>query len=278
MSEITPEYVDEFIEKREKDNVKSSTINKHLQVLRKMINLAIDNGSYRIGKNPVRPYHFSNEAEFRRTRVLSYEEEKRLMREAPTHLKSIIQFALQTGCRLQEILRLRIEDVDLSSDIITIRPENNKTGKKDIIPIPQNLKKLLKDLIIENSSRSEFVFNYHDRVKKQFRPLKSVKGGFSLACRKAEINNFQFRDLRRTFGTRLHQNGVDPLIIQRLLRHSSFKISEQVYIQSSMKMMKDAVETLTCEKMENTEKLAHHRHTGDKELALKNPIILFSAN
>ena len=262
LSEITPWHVSEFIVKRQMEGVKNSTINKHLQVLRKMMNLA-DEFDYEVEKNPVRPFHFTNEIESRRTRVLSYEEETHLMREAALHLKPIIQTALQTGMRLQEILKLRVDDVDLSQDTISIRPDVNKTGKLDVIPLPFSLKEMLRTLIQENGGRTEYVFNYNDPRTNEYRPISSVQHGFQAACRRAKIKSLQFRDLRRTFGTRLHEKGVDPLIIQRLLRHSSFKISEQVYIQSSLRMMKEAVngalqKTVKPVKMEhiwNTEEL-----------------------
>jgi integrase len=245
LKEITPEDVSDFIvdfkpKKESVSSVKSSTIHKHLQVLRKMLNLA-DEFGYEVERNPVRPFHFSNEAETRRTRVLSSEEEERLMAEAAPHLRPIIQMALQTGMRLQEILRLRIDDVDFSQDTVMIRPEVNKTGKLDCIPLPHSLKLMLRNLIQENSGRTENVFNYSDPRTGRYRPISSIQHGFQAACKRAKVMGLQFRDLRRTFGTRLHQKGVDSLIIQRLLRHSSFKISEQVYIQSNMRMMREAV-------------------------------------
>ncbi len=259
LNDITPEHISDFVLKREKDEVKNSTINKNLQVLRKMMNLAVDY-SYNVEKNPVRPFHFSSEAENRRTRILSYEEEGKLLKAASPHLKPIIHFALQTGCRLQEILRLKIDDVDFLDETITIRPENNKSGKLDLIPLPHSIEELLMTLIKENAGRTEFVFNYFDPRTNELRPIQSILHAFRGACRRADIVNLQFRDLRRTFGTRLHQNGTDPLIIQRLLRHSSFKISEQVYIQSSLKMMKDAVNKVNTEtekKSNNPVNLAH---------------------
>lgn len=266
LSEITPEHVSDFVAKRKNEGVKGSTINKHLQVLGKMMNLADDYG-YKVEKNPVRSFHFSNEAENRRKRVLSHDEEELLMKKAAPHLKPIIQIALETGMRLQEILRLRVEDVDFSQDIITIRPDNNKTGKMDLIPLPSSMKDLLRKLIRENGGRTEFVFNYLDPRNGEFRPISSIRHAFQGTCRRADIKNLQFRDLRRTYGTRLHQKGVDPLIIQRLLRHSSFKISEQVYIQSSMKMMKEVlkkVEEKQARKDENITDLEHLWNMKDK--------------
>lgn len=96
-------------------------------------------------------------------------------------------------------------------------------------------------LIEENGGRSPFVFNYSDFRTGEYRPIRSIQHAFQAACRRASIEELQFRDLRRTCATRLHEAGVDPLVIQRVLRHSSFKISEEVYIQSSLTLLRKAL-------------------------------------
>jgi len=164
------------------------------------------------------------------------------MDSAAPHLIPIIQCALIQGMRLEEILGLKISDVDFDSDpaTITIRPENNKTGKEDIIPVRSKMKAIFQKLIIENHGRSEFMFNYFDPETEKIRNIKTCKRSFRATCKRAGIEKLQFRDLRRTCSTRLHEDGVDPLIIQRLLRHSTFRMTGEVYIQSSLKMMKTA--------------------------------------
>jgi integrase len=159
---------------------------------------------------------------------------------AAAHLVPIIQCALLQGMRLKEILYLRVADLDLEAGTITIRPELNKTGKLDEIPIRDEILPQLERLIAENNGRSLFVFNYEDPSTGEYRAITTIRRSFREACRRAGIEGLQFRDLRRTCSTRLHEAGVDPLLISRLLRHSSTKISTEVYIQSSLRMMKEA--------------------------------------
>ena len=246
LSEISPEEVSDFIaqfkpKKKDIEEIKGSTINKHLQVLSRMISIAGKFG-YIVEKNPVsRELHFAKESKYRRTRVLSDEEEDRLMSEAATHLKPIIHCALLQAMRLKEILKLRVSDVDLDAETITIRPENNKTNKLDVIPVRSKMRSIFERLIAENNGRSPFVFNYEDPGTGELRPVGTCQHAFEGARRRAKIEGLEFRDLRRTCATRLHEANVDPLIVSRLLRHSSAKISAEVYIQSSMKLMKKAM-------------------------------------
>ena len=245
LSEISPLHVQSFIAKKIEAGIGKSSINRYLQIMRSMLNIGKEYG-YAIAENPVKQKLLFNEAGFRRTRILTQEEERRLIKESAPHLKAIIQFALKTGCRLQEILGLQTNDLDFKNATIAIRPEINKSGKRDIIPISSDVRNLLKGLIANNNG-SRYVFNYFDHSKGNFVPVKSVSVAFRNACRRAKISDLQFRDLRRSFSSRLHELQADPLLIQRLLRHSSFKISEEVYIQSSMESMKDAIEKL-CQK------------------------------
>lgn len=281
LSKITPEHVSDFVAKRKQDAVKGSTINKHLQVLNRMMNIAEEFG-YEVDKNPVRrKIHFSKESKYRRTRVLSHEEEQRLMNESATHLKPIIQCALLQGMRLQEILQLKVTDVDFEADTITIRPEVNKTGKLDIIPIRNELKSILKNLIADNVGRTLYVFNYLDPRTGEYRPIKSIQHAFQAACRRAGIEDFQFRDLRRSTSTRLHEAGVDLLVISRLLRHSSTKISTEVYIQSSLKMLKEAlkkVDKAGVRKVSLLSYLEHNWNTEELDKKKTPTISLFSMN
>jgi len=246
LSQISPEDVSEFIaqfkpKKKDIEEIKGSTINKHLQVLSRMISIAGKFG-YIVGKNPVRrELHFAKESKYIRTRILSVEEEERLMVEAAPHLKPIIQCALLQAMRLKEILKLKTSDVDLEAETITIRPENNKTGKLDVIPIRLKMRPIFERLIAENNVRSPFIFNYKYPKTGKLKPIRSCQHAFGAARRRAKIGGLEFRDLRRTCATRLHEAKIDPLIVSRLLRHSSAKISAEVYIQSSMSLLKKAM-------------------------------------
>ncbi len=249
LTEVTKEHVSDFVinfkpKVEHIEKAQGSTINKHLQVLSRMYTIAAKFG-YETGENPVdRELHFADESQYRRKRVLSYEEEERLMKEAAPHLRPIIQCALLQAMRLQEILRLRVSDVDLESQLatITIRPENNKTGKEDIIPVRSEMKQIFMRLIDENGGRSKYMFNYEEPWEGgKYRNITTCRRSFREACRRANIEGFQFRDLRRTCSTRQHEAHIDPLLIQRFLRHSSFRMTGTVYIQSSMKMMSEAL-------------------------------------
>ncbi|MFI5323366.1 MAG: tyrosine-type recombinase/integrase [Thermodesulfobacteriota bacterium] len=91
------------------------------------------------GKNPVPRaglLHLNN----RKERILSLDEEKRLLSACDTYIRNIIITALYTGLRKSEIISLKWEDVDFNSGIITIDQTNAKSKKARRIPINSSRK------------------------------------------------------------------------------------------------------------------------------------------
>lgn len=282
ISQISHEDVSDFVAqfkptKKGFEEIKGSTINKHLQVLGRMINIAGKFG-YIVERNPVsRELHFAKESKYRRTRILTVDEEIRLMEEAAPHLVPIIYCALLQAMRLKEILKLNTSEVDLDAGTITILPENNKTGKLDVIPIRSKMRSIFERLIAENNGRSPFIFNYEDPGTGKLRPIKTCQHAFEGARKRAKIEGLEFRDLRRTCATRLHEAQVDPLIVSRLLRHSSAKISAEVYIQSNLKMMQKAL-VKADEKANSPDVLEHFKQGTNSRKTEKEVTCLFSMN
>jgi excisionase family DNA binding protein len=276
LSEISPLHVNKFMVKRQGDGVKNSTINRELTVLKKMLNLAIE-WQFDIKVNPVKKGNFFSEEEFKRDRVLSYEEEKKLFETVAPHLKPILTCALTTGMRYSEILGLTWENCDLENRRIVINAKSNKSGKQRIIPINDTLFTELVKLRELNQRKGDFVFIYQDPGTGKMRPVKTVRHAFKNACRRAGIKDMRFHDLRHVFGSRLISRGADPVSVKDLLGHANLKTTE-VYLHSSMKRMREAVALLDKRKAKNLEELSPlcHRFKDVKKRGLLNAF--FSVN
>jgi integrase len=51
-------------------------------------------------------------------------------------------------------------------------------------------------------------------------------------AKKLGIGNISWRSFCHTYSTHLHANGEDPKVVQELLRHSSSKVTMDVYTQA----------------------------------------------
>jgi excisionase family DNA binding protein len=279
LSEITPLHINQFMVKRQRDGVKNSTINRELTVLKKMLNLAFEWG-FEIKQNPVKKGNFFPEDKYRRERVLTYDEEKRLFEASAPHLKPILTCGLSTAMRYSEILGLKWENVDLEKRQIFIKAESSKSGKARIIPVNDTLFAVLVKLKKLNNGVSDFVFLYEDPKTNKLRPVKTVRRAFVKACRRAEIKNLTFHDLRHTVGSRLISKGADPVSVQHILGHANLKTTE-IYLHSSLEQMKEAVELLDEKswlKSENLKKLLHICGTGKSGERKRFTNAFFSVN
>ena len=171
-----------------------------------------------------------------RERVLKEEEEKQLFEAATPHLKPILAVALYTGMRRGEVLKLRWQHVDFEDREIMV--VESKSGKARTLPINSFLFHLLYGLR-HRDGKSEFVFVNHERGK----PFVEIKRAFNGACKRAEIKDLRFHDLRHTFASRLARNGVDLNTVKELMGHASITTTQR-YLHSQAKEKRQAVETL----------------------------------
>lgn len=137
------------------------------------------------------------------------------------HLKPIIIFALNTGCRKEEILSLKWENVDMKHGFINLI--QTKNGERRQIPINDTLREMLKGLT--RRLHVPYVFHNYDEEKKTGTRYGDVKRSFQTACRKAGIHDFVFHSLRHTFASHLVMNGVDLTTVSRLMGHKSLTMT-----------------------------------------------------
>jgi integrase len=120
-------------ETRTKTQRTIASVNRELSMLRRMMNVAQREGW--ILRNPfvTDDSLISLADENKRERILTREEEIKLLAECETpqraHLKAILICALDTGMRQGEIFSLRWRDVDLENRLINIQAFHTKTMK-----------------------------------------------------------------------------------------------------------------------------------------------------
>ena len=231
---VTPLVIERFRKSRLKAGNTKSTCNRYLQLLKRMFNVAIEEGYAE--ENPVRKVKFFSEKDNMKERTLTDEEERKLMETCSKPLSSIIAVALNTGMRRAEILNLRWCHVDLKARRIKV--EKTKSEKVRFIPINNVLFYELGRLKGENN-QSPYVFFNPETGK----PYQDMKTGFKGALRRAGIEGMRFHDLRHTFASRLVEKGVDIETVRDLLGHHSITITQR-YTHSTDDRKKAAVELL----------------------------------
>jgi integrase len=205
LQEIDSLLVEKFRTSLLENEAKKSTTNRYLALLKTMFNLAIDWGYLKT--NPVEKVKQFSEKDNLQERILTVEEEQKLLDACPRYLKPIVLTALHTGMRKGEILNLRWEQVDLLNHEIKV--ENTMSGKPRYIPINGILYETLKH---ENrlNGRSLFVFP-NPRTNK---PYVDIKKSFTEAVKNAKIPKLRFHDARHTFASR-KRSAVEALAYEK---------------------------------------------------------------
>lgn len=134
LQDISPFTIEKYKQERKERSAAPATINRELQSLRHMLNMAVKWG--KLQKNPMAEVKLLKEPPGKE-RILSPEEEERLLdyvrsRKKSQHLEAIIITALNTGMRKGEILNLKWSQVDFKNRHIVV--EETKNGETRKIP------------------------------------------------------------------------------------------------------------------------------------------------
>jgi integrase len=189
-------------------------VNRELELLRAMLRFALRQGW--ISRSPFEmgvPI-ISKADEVRRERVLSHDEEMRLLAVCigrRAHLKPLLIAALDTAARRGELFKLVWADVDFENRLINVRATTTKTQRSRTIGMTERLSIELQALYEKSTGDpNSLVFGITD----------TVKTAFASACLDAKIQGFRFHDCRHTAITRMVQSGMPAHLIMKVSGHT----------------------------------------------------------
>jgi len=143
--------------------------------------------------------------------------------------KAMIELMYGTGLRVSELVNLRLQDVDLSEDIVRTF---GKGSKERVVPLGEFASESLKEYI--NKYRSSMLKKYNnDYLFLNNHGSKMTRQGFfkiikKLAEEKGINKELSPHTLRHSFASHLLKYGADLRTIQELLGHSDISTT-QIY-------------------------------------------------
>lgn len=213
---------------------KISSVNREMALLRRMLRKAVqmrwlDRSPFDDGEDLI-----SMADEVPRSRVLSREEEIRLLAAANPQLRGILICALDTGMRFGEMIKLQWRDIDLFAGVITIVGLNTKTLRTRFVPITQRLcAEFLRLNAKHLPAGKDLVFGITSNVRRSFQA----------ACQKARVEDFRIHDCRATCITRMIEGGIPDSLAGQLAGQSQPKTTFR-YTRPSEATLRQAVEIL----------------------------------
>lgn len=144
---------------------------------------------------------------------------------------------IYTGLRVGELINLKTKDVDLDKNIISIVESKTTAGIRKI-PISEKILNLFKDNI--DNTKEYFFFNkkgdkyQYFNFKFQFEKMLDLLG----------LERHTIHDTRHTFATLLNNANANSTSIIKLIGHSDFSTTENIYTHKDIEELRKAVNLL----------------------------------
>lgn len=170
-------------------------------------------------------------------RTFTASQQRALLAARPTSMsgKRVLLLAklyLDTGARAEEIITLRVGDVNLDDLLITIV---GKGARQRVVPFSLGLRAELHGWIEQlphDASPDSWLFP----TARGHISYRNMHRDFVALCRSVGISGrrMSFHSLRHTFATSYVANGGDPLRLQRVLGHTNLQMTSR-YVQTQTK-------------------------------------------
>lgn len=213
LREICMDALWPFIHQRKDvDGVQNATINRALEIVRRILHLARDEWNWLQRFSRIRMLKEPK----RRIRFLTRDEADRLLETLPQHLRPVVQFALATGCRMGEILHLEWRRVDFGRRVAWLDPGTTKNGEGRGIPLNKDAVLALRSV---HGDDDHICFTYHGKR------MAAIGSGWKRTLKRVGIEHFRFHDLRHTWASWHVMNGTS---LQELMELGGWKSYEMV--------------------------------------------------
>ncbi len=165
-------------------------------------------------------------------RALSPLEFGQLLRTAPFHRAVVYATALYTGLRRKELNEIRWMDflLDEPNPRVRVPASISKNRREATLPLHPELAATLLRLRPGGFDPLAKPFRHHvPRIETVRKDLEQA----GIQLRDEVGRRVDFHSLRMTFGTTLLANGVHPIVVKELMRHSDLKLTTNLYNDSS---------------------------------------------
>jgi integrase len=241
-----------------------ASVNRELECLRTVLRFAERQGW--LARNPfnVGTPLINKAAETKRERVMSVDEERRLLSAcapeadngARLHLRPIIIAAVDTGLRRGELLKMTWGDVEFDHATkggwLRVRAINAKTGKARIAAMTQRLYDELVLLWGDSKDLNTRVFGITNHFRR----------AWNSACKRAKITGLRFHDLRATFATRAIQAGMPEFEVMKITGHTQKETFDR-YVRPQEDRIRAIAESVELWRLKNETDLVETQQSSD---------------
>ncbi|WP_350300245.1 tyrosine-type recombinase/integrase [Peribacillus frigoritolerans] len=238
-SEIEKKTVDKYILFLKKKNLKATTINTYLRAARALLYFAMR-------EDYLRQFEISLiKAEKEQKEPYSDEDIKKLIKKPNIRECGFVEhrnwvmvnYLLETGNRLNTILNVKVEDIDLENGMVVLNTTKNRKAQYN--PISEYIVKVLTEYIrTYKFQKSDFLFinELGEQMTRNSMQHTIARYNKSRGVEKTSIHAF-----RHTFAKHYITSGGDAFKLQRLLGHATLDVTLN-YVNLYAKDLKEGFE------------------------------------
>jgi len=216
---LTPKEIASYRDIRLQE-VSPASLKRELTILSRVLTIASRDWGISIPQNPVSMISLPK-ADKARTRRLEAGEKERLLKSSNLELHRIIVLALETGMRRGEILSIKKSHIDFNKSVLFI--PSTKTDTPRTIPLSSAAVTSLRGQLRASQEESGGVIPLHECPLFTY-SLRGLSGAFLRLCRRLNIDNLHFHDLRHEATSRLFEKGLNPVEVATITGHKDTKM------------------------------------------------------
>jgi integrase len=220
---IKPDRMTNFRDRRRREGVSARTINLDLVAFNNAMAHAAERGWLSVAP---RLKKLKEREPAKRTPLTTGDIERLLRACTPKvtknaqELRFYVRFLVLTGCREQEALKVRWQEVDLWNQQVTIGADDDtKTWRHRAVNFTLELKELLHEMNERRAPDSSFLFPSPQRGDRDI-PAHSLRESFKMVRAKAKLPWVGFHDFRHFFASQCVMAGIDFMTVASWLGHS----------------------------------------------------------
>ncbi|MGG7057586.1 site-specific tyrosine recombinase/integron integrase [Clostridium tertium] len=140
--------------------------------------------------------------------------------------RAILEFFLSTGCRLSEVLNVKVRDIDFINKTLLVIGKGNKERR---VYFTERCKRSLNNYLKSREDESEYLFVTERKPYRKISP-RGMQVIVNKIKEKAGLDiHIHPHIFRHTFATQALRSGMKPEIIQQILGHEDVGITLKVY-------------------------------------------------
>lgn len=211
--------------------ISNATENRYLSSIRRAFNIIISDKKIDVWVNPCNGIRKKQETRKKKL-ILTREVEEQFFKTFRNDIqRDIYMLDLQLGFRINNVLKLNKEQIDLVNERIRIEPKDNK-GKKFI---DKKINKKAMEIIKKYYYKADYYLFVNPKTGK---PYTTLRKSFKRCARMVGLDNLTPHDIRRTFGTRIYKKTGDIDLTRKALDHTSIETSMSYIITTESEVDK----------------------------------------